>query len=220
MGGAFIPLATEDPPGKADAVDPPADPCPVPEVPAEAEEPTPAPIPPVGDETTPAGKVDPSAEFASAEVVPAEAAPPDKRCAFDATAFEILAGPGAWAVMSDALVPSRSDALPSKSILKGCKECRYKYAKFHCHKKSVWAVIETRRNQEKRVVSMLPNGPSEERIRACASQGSMLSTMPACRDQGISLPIISWLVARRYHTFDVPSVRCVYVCLTAHTFIG
>src|SRR5262245_26587062 len=180
MGAAFIPVAV-------DVVDPPADVGPVPKVPpVDAEAPPPIPIPPPGDVTAPPDKFVPSVVFASADVVPAEAAPPGNPCAFDATARETLAGAisVAWANLSDAPVPSRRDALPSKSILKGPNECRYKYAKFHCHKKSVWAVIETRRNQEKRVVSMLPKPGDEPPSDVVSLLGSKLSTIEASCDQG------------------------------------
>jgi len=143
MGERFAPPAAADAPGRAEVFAPPVEADPPPEeLPADDEEP-PAPpkvIPPADDETIPSA---PSAEFDSEEEVVSdsdEAAFPDGPCMARVGVCGIVAraGPGARAGVSDAFVPSCSDALPSKSILKGrSNECQYKYAKFHCHKQIV-----------------------------------------------------------------------------------
>ena len=142
MGEGFAPPVATDVPGRAEVFPPPVEVGPAPEdFPGDVEEPPSVPkaIPPADDETIPSA---PSAVFDSDEALasdPDEVAFPDDPCMARAGACENVAraGPGARTGMSDAFVPSCSDALPCKSILKGRNECQYKYAKFHCHKQIV-----------------------------------------------------------------------------------
>jgi hypothetical protein len=137
----------------ADAVVPPPEAVPPPEdLPAAGDE-LPSPptaIPPVGDETTPPAEFVPPAEFDSDE-----AAFPDGPCMARAEVCGNV-DPVSRAGMSDPLVSSCSEAPASKSIFKGDTD-RCRGAKLNCHKQIICAVIETRRNHEKRAVSMLPN---------------------------------------------------------------
>jgi hypothetical protein len=142
IGERFAPSIAADVPGRAEAFPPPVEVDPPPEdFPGDVEKPPSVPkaIPPADDETIPSA---PSAVFDSDEALvsdPDEVSFPDDPCMARAGACENVAraGPGARTGMSDAFVPSCSDALPSKSILKGRNEWRYKYAKFHCHKQIV-----------------------------------------------------------------------------------
>gem|GEM_PF-5725595 len=152
VGEVFRP-PVDGAPGRVDAPVPPleAGPPPPGDLPADCEE-LPSPpteIPPPGDETTSPAEVVPSAELD-----PDEAAFPDgprmaraEVCGND--------GPDARSGVSDALVPSCSNAPTSKSIFKGETKCRDRGAKLNCQKQTICAVIETRRNQVKRAVSKL-----------------------------------------------------------------
>jgi hypothetical protein len=137
----------------ADAVVPPleAGPLPPEDLPADVVEPPPTPkaTPPAGDETIPPAEVVPSAEIDSDEA----AFPDDPRMVPEEVCGD--AGPDARSGVSDALVPSCSDAPTSRSIFKGETKCRDRGAKLNCHKQTACAVIETRRSHEKRAVSKL-----------------------------------------------------------------
>lgn len=136
-------------------------------------------IPPAGDETIPPAKFVPSAALVSEEEVVSDAddaAVPDGPYVTRARVCGnvVRGGSGSRTGISDALVPSSSDALPSKSIFRGGNEGRNKGVKLHCHKQIVCAVIEPRRNHENRAVSMLPSkfsttGSSQLAIGSCSS---------------------------------------------------
>ena len=162
MGGGFTPAVVDDVPGRADVFAPPPEAGPPPEdLPADGDE-LPSPptaIPPAGDETTPPAEVVPSTEFDSEEALVSEwdeAAFPDGPCMARAGVCGNV-GPDSRARMSDPLVSSCSVAPASKSIFKGDTDRRCRGAKLNCHKQIVCAVIETKRNHEKRAVSMLPS---------------------------------------------------------------
>jgi hypothetical protein len=152
IGEVFMPPLMVFP--GADAVVPPPEAGPPPEdLPADGDE-LPSPptaIPPPGDETTSPAEL--SRLPNSIRTKP-----------FFRTARPWLSGKSVESsvqtlgpVWSDALVPSCSDAPASKSIFKGETKCRDRGVKLNCHKQIVCAVIETRRNHEKRADSMLPN---------------------------------------------------------------